>query len=397
MPTSPFAHIYTYVTYLFGTRPLSVLDIGLGNGKLGFIARDLLDVMLGESYKREDWETRIDGIEIFPDYIQDHQKAIYDNIYIGDAFEVIDTLGSYDMIVLGDVLEHFKKKQALRLFDKCVAHSNKHIVIFIPLGNNWNQPEIYGNPHEKHLSAWQFQELELFSCSHEVFQYAPGPYGAFLIKKNDYIDYRIQKLREPIKKTKVRNSPGIRERYSLCRESISKIDLARYDRYIANAEHRNYFLDTNFKEHYRLIAYLSTFFNNLEIFDIGTNKGYSALALSYKHSNRVISYDLVECRELHNSEELSRIDFFLGDVLKDKRLLKSPLIMLDTNHDGGFENIFYRFLKKNNYKGLLFLDDIHLNRPMEVFWNSITEPKEDLTDLGHWSGSGLVDFLKTEE
>ena len=26
------------------------------------------------------------------------------------------------------------------------------------------------------------------------------------------------------------------------------------------------------------------------------------------------------------------------------------------------------------------------------FWNAITEPKADLTDLGHFSGSGLVDF-----
>lgn len=66
--------------------------------------------------------------------------------------------------------------------------------------------------------------------------------------------------------------------------------------------------------------------------------------------------------------------------------------MLDTNHDGEFENQFYAFLNKNDYRGLLFLDDIHLNQPMTDFWNAIREPKEDLTDLGHWSGSGLVDF-----
>jgi hypothetical protein len=26
------------------------------------------------------------------------------------------------------------------------------------------------------------------------------------------------------------------------------------------------------------------------------------------------------------------------------------------------------------------------------FWDSITEPKEDLTSIGHFSGSGLVAF-----
>jgi 2-polyprenyl-3-methyl-5-hydroxy-6-metoxy-1,4-benzoquinol methylase len=93
-------------------KPSSILDIGLGNGKMGFIARDFLDVMLGEKHRREDWKIKIDGIEIFSDYIQEHQRAIYNEIYLGDALEVIDALGSYDLIILGDVLEHFQKEKA---------------------------------------------------------------------------------------------------------------------------------------------------------------------------------------------------------------------------------------------------------------------------------------------
>ena len=79
MPTSPYAHIYITVQFLSSVKPSSVLDVGVGNGKMGFIARDLLDVMCGErgKYKKQDWKTRIDGIEIFPEYIQDHQRAIY--------------------------------------------------------------------------------------------------------------------------------------------------------------------------------------------------------------------------------------------------------------------------------------------------------------------------------
>ena len=84
----------------------------MGNGKLGFIVRDLLDVMHGERYRREEWQVRIDGIEAFPDYVQAHKRAIYDDIHIGDAFDVIDTLGTYDVILLGDVLEHFERSRA---------------------------------------------------------------------------------------------------------------------------------------------------------------------------------------------------------------------------------------------------------------------------------------------
>ena len=108
----------------------------------------------------------------------------------------------------------------------------------------------------------------------------------------------------------------------------------------------------------------------------------------------MISYDIEECKELSAADQLTRIEYQLGDVLTDTRLLSAPLIMLDTNHDGIFERKFYAFLKENRYRGLLFLDDIHLNTAMIRFWNEIVEPKEDITDLGHFSGSGLVTFAQ---
>jgi predicted O-methyltransferase YrrM len=130
---------------------------------------------------------------------------------------------------------------------------------------------------------------------------------------------------------------------------VARVDLRALARHVANPQHLRYFLDTDFREHYRLIAYLSTRFNNSLLFDIGTNKGYSALALSYNPTNRVISYDIEECKELNAADQLSRIEFRLGDVLTDSRLLSAPLIMLNTNHDGSFERVFYDFLKKHHY------------------------------------------------
>ena len=392
MPTSPYAHLYPMIEFLNEARPASLLDIGLGNGKIGFIARDLLDVMLGGRYRKEDWQIKIDGIEIFPAYIQNHQKEIYDKIFIGDAFEVIESLDQYDMIVLGDVLEHFEKEKALQLLDKCVARTKNHVIINIPLGDNWRQPAIYGNPYEKHLSQWQFEDFQSFACAHKFFHYVAGPYGIFLIKKEDYIDHKIRALSAGYVGKQPASCRSLKERYGLFRNNIANISLNKFSKHVANSQHRTYFLDVDFREHYRLIAHLSTHFSNATIFDIGTNLGYSALALSYNDSNRVISYDIVECKALNHAEELVNIEYCIGDVLRDERLYSAPLIMLDTFHDGIFENKFYAFLKKNKYQGLLFLDDIHLNQSMEDFWNSITENKEDVTDVGHWSGSGLVDF-----
>ena len=390
MPTSPFSHIPLYVDFLFSQRPASVLDIGLGNGKLGFIARDFLDTMLGERYRKEKWQIRIDGIEVFADYIQEHQRSIYDHIYIGDAFDQIDQLEMYDMVVLGDVLEHFEKDRGMSFLRKCFEHCNKSIALFIPLGEGWKQPAIYGNPYETHRSFWQAEDFMHMSCKYMIYKYHVGFYGAFHITKDDYLDHLIKTLQ----------SPEISHPEELClcsqdkidRSRIEQIDLQRFSKHIINTEHRNYFFDTAFKEHYRLIAYLSTLFNDATVFDIGTNLGYSAVALSYNANNRVVSYDIVECKQMGHPEELTNIEYCIGDVLQDPRLLSASLIMLDTNHDGAFEMEFYEFLKQNAYRGFLFLDDIHLNATMKSFWEQITEPKDDLTEFGHWSGSGLVKF-----
>ena len=49
-------------------------------------------------------------------------------------------------------------------------------------------------------------------------------------------------------------------------------------------------------------------------------------------------------------------------------------------------------LKKIGYKGLVLLDDIKLNEQMKYFWNDISEEKLDISDYGHWSGTGIFNF-----
>ena len=73
-------------------------------------------------------------------------------------------------------------------------------------------------------------------------------------------------------------------------------------------------------------------------------------------------------------------------------MLASPLILLDTAHDGVFEQQLYGTLVAGQYDGLLLLDDIYLNPTMQGFWERIGLEKIDLTPLGHWSGTGLVRF-----
>ena len=144
------------------------------------------------------------------------------------------------------------------------------------------------------------------------------------------------------------------------------------------------------REHYRLLMYISHIFKDALIFDVGTLECRSAIALSFNNSTRVRSFDIRQV--LPENVKKDNIEYILGDCTLDKDYEKVPFIFLDVAHDGTFEEIFYKHLKNINWKGILLLDDIHLNSEMKNFWTNITEEKHDITFKGHWSGTGVVLF-----
>jgi predicted O-methyltransferase YrrM len=154
------------------------------------------------------------------------------------------------------------------------------------------------------------------------------------------------------------------------------------------------------KEHYRLLSYVSSCFKNSDIFDIGSHRGSSALALSYESSNRVYSFDIE--RQPKNYDTIpANIEFVICNLfVQDERetweekLLNSPLIFLDIDtHDGVLEYEFYMYLVSKEYKGIVIFDDILYFTGMRVFWDKI-DPyhQRDVSKYGHWSGTGIVDF-----
>ena len=145
---------------------------------------------------------------------------------------------------------------------------------------------------------------------------------------------------------------------------------------------------------YRLYAHLSTFFNNTTILDVGSRTGGSALALSYNEKNHVISYDLQEqgASNIKKDNITWKIqDFRNDDTLDYDRI---SIIMIDVDpHDGIQEEEMFLFLEEKEWQGLVLLDDIGPQWPeIEDFWNRITFPKLDVSDVGHMSGTGAVRF-----
>lgn len=135
-------------------NPASVLDIGIGFGKIGFLAREYTDVRLGRYFN---WETRIDGIEIFEKYVTPLQRAIYNNIYIGNAIDILPTLGDYDMMVCSDMLEHLSEKDGVFLLS-AIKEKSKFAMIVTPM-RVLQQEALYNNEHERHISVWSKETL----------------------------------------------------------------------------------------------------------------------------------------------------------------------------------------------------------------------------------------------
>ena len=156
------------------------------------------------------------------------------------------------------------------------------------------------------------------------------------------------------------------------------------------------------QQEYRLYSYLSTFFNDCVILDIGTNQGRSAIALSYNQTNKIISYDITNQIENDNHIIYSKnnIQFKIKNVLDDLNsdfIKNIKIIMIDIDHYGNIEKDIINKLKELRYTGIILLDDIHhpddyMKKCMEELWESITLIKTDITKYGHYSGTGLINM-----
>ena len=178
-------------------------------------------------------------------------------------------------------------------------------------------------------------------------------------------------------------------------KELETIDLNDLGQHVPELEFRGYFLGKPSQEHYMLLAYFSSIYQSATLLDIGTYKGCSSLALAYNPLNSVVSFDLTNIRR-NLSYYPKNITYIVDNIISDtykELVLNSSFILLDTDHDGVFEREFHTYLQKLNWKGILMLDDIKLNNEMNSYWNWIPEEKYDVSNIGHWSGTGIVKFI----
>ena len=137
--------------------------------------------------------------------------------------------------------------------------------------------------------------------------------------------------------------------------------------------------------YYRLLGYISTFYNNATFAELGTRRGNATISLAFNPTNKVYTYNNVQ--EVIENDVFSKVENVeafvlpsegtttpLGNVLDKsehvERLLECDLIFIDVDpHDGTHEEQFFNFLQENNYKGVSLWDDVKFQ--LRSWWSSV--------------------------
>lgn len=140
----------------------TVLDVGAGAGYYGVAIRSACPSV-----------TVLDAVEIFPYYqTRFSLDEIYDTVTIADARTI--TSFPYDLVILGDVIEHMPRADAVALWES-ISKSAGFAYIAMPIGlceqTGKNVPDddtdtCIMNPHEEHV--------EPEASTEEVVRLFPG-------------------------------------------------------------------------------------------------------------------------------------------------------------------------------------------------------------------------------
>ena len=160
MPSSRPHHIPAVIRLLRRLNPNSILDIGVGFGKWGFLFREYTDIISSENdvprYSKPGWKVRIEGVEGHAPYLTPVHDYIYDKVHVGSAIEILQGMESksFDFVFMGDVIEHFDKPSGVKVLKECVRIARKGVLISTP-ASVAPQEAVCGNPLEEHRSFWR--------------------------------------------------------------------------------------------------------------------------------------------------------------------------------------------------------------------------------------------------
>lgn len=111
--------------------PRSILDIGAGLGKYGFLCREYFDLAQGRREKRQ-WKTNIEGMDIDSNTNNPVHGYAYNKFHYADAIKTVPELKKqYDLSLMIDLLGYIPKEQGMQLIKDTLSIC-KMLMIVIP-------------------------------------------------------------------------------------------------------------------------------------------------------------------------------------------------------------------------------------------------------------------------
>ena len=126
--------------------PTTVRDVGAGQGTYLNLIREGIGAGV-----------IVNAVEVWQPYIDEFNLINrYDKLFAIDVREM-DSFG-YDLVILGDILEHMSEEDAVALWEK-ISKQAKYAMISIPI-IHYHQDAINGNPYEVHVEEdWTMERV----------------------------------------------------------------------------------------------------------------------------------------------------------------------------------------------------------------------------------------------
>lgn len=140
-----FNNVFAY--HLGKINPQSILDVGSGAGKYGKLIKSILP------------SANVEGIEPTQKYIDDYDlNGTYDKVHCTTIqdFAKSNPRNRYNMVIFGDVLEHFFRSEAIDYIDYFLYRSDWVLALwptFMP------QDDAMDNAYEIHKSNFNLIDL----------------------------------------------------------------------------------------------------------------------------------------------------------------------------------------------------------------------------------------------
>lgn len=158
----------------------TVLDVGAGSGTY----RELFPDM------GEHWT----ALEIWGPYVTKYELPSKYNEVIVDDIRTFEFLKSYDICILGDILEHMTEDEAKAVLAKVKQHCAT-IIVSIPLGH-YPQEAYDGNPHEAHVVDNWTHDRFIQAFGHAADHHIDKEIGVYVYRKPRIAVYAISKNEE---------------------------------------------------------------------------------------------------------------------------------------------------------------------------------------------------------